>query len=801
MNLYIYKYNNYYNRIVKFENSLTDYGEPIHVLQDCKDFTPGDGVNTVHIFGSHLINYNGSGDYLIVTDENNNILSRWFIIDTNFSRQGQWNITMHRDLVVDYYERIINAPCFIEKATLPSNSPFIFNKENITVNQIKTSEKLLKDKSGCAWLIGYYDKTKKNEMSGTVPVNIQANIGDAISINTPIEDWEFYKYVDGTEELKSNPTDIKFRIYGKNVNGRNDGSIVVDAYGNRINWYVGQNNSSLDLGGVSVEYPSEQWANAIERRRDVLFLQLPNYFNYVASNSNELTEILNLHGKTIVDSNGKYFKITVLSNSSINGEESKFITAGALFNTLTEATDDYPSGSRDYITGNPNESSFEVYLTLTSYTIVLNEQVEFETTYDLSDNKGLTTSDSPWNIFAIPYGNITILDEIGSTILETNKQIALTTVMAMQYQKPTIIYDIQLLPYCPVQDLINQEGEIRITNTSQYSFIKSPKLDSPSQFNDVGIIFNVPEARFSFDLTDYKIPCGGSSIEKKLNNECDKWRLASPNYSNYFDFSVEKNNGIQFFNIDCEYKPFTPYIHINPNFNGLYGYDDNSPRGLVCGGDFSLSQVIDQWKQYQIQNKNFQNIFDRQIQNMEVQQNIQRIQEKWQVGLGTAQGAVAGATFGAMGGGGYGAIAGSVVGGAASLAGGIADIQFSEILRTEALDYTKDMFGYQLGNIQALPNTISKISSFNNNNKLFPVLEYYTCTEHEKRAFANKIAWNGMSVGAIGTIKDYLINNWSYNDIESKGYIKGEIIRIENLEDEFHLLKSISDEIYKGVYF
>ena len=58
-----------------------------------------------------------------------------------------------------------------------------------------------------------------------------------------------------------------------------------------------------------------------------------------------------------------------------------------------------------------------------------------------------------------------------------------------------------------------------------------------------------------------------------------------------------------------------------------------------------------------------------------------------------------------------------------------------------------------------------------------------------------------MTVMAIGTIANYIGNNWSYNNIKSKGYIKGEIIRIENLEDEFHLLKSISDEIYKGVYF
>ena len=144
---------------------------------------------------------------------------------------------------------------------------------------------------------------------------------------------------------------------------------------------------------------------------------------------------------------------------------------------------------------------------------------------------------------------------------------------------------------------------------------------------------------------------------------------------------------------------------------------------------------------------------------------------------------------------------GAGTGAIASAIGGIADYQMNEKLRAESLDYTKDMFGYQLGNIKALPNTIAKVSAFNRNNKIFPVLEYYTCTDREKEALANKIAWNGMSVGAIGTIGNYIGNEWSYNDITSKGYIKGRIIRIENLEDEFHLLKEISNEIYKGVYF
>jgi outer membrane lipoprotein SlyB len=449
-------------------------------------------------------------------------------------------------------------------------------------------------------------------------------------------------------------------------------------------------------------------------------------------------------------------------------------------------------------TGTRNDY-YQFNYTSTQYEIQLAEQFDLETTYNITANK-LITTDAPWNIFAIPYSDSLqiVNQEDGSVLIEkTNANISLNAIMSMQKNHPGIIYDVQILPYCPVPKLIQDIDVIEVTNEKEYSLIMSGG-ENPQP---VGIIFNVPESRFSTNLEGYSILGGQTSIEKKLNNQCDKWRICSPNYSNYFDFSVEKNGGVQYFNVDCEYKPFTPYIHINPNFDNLYGEDFNDVRGLVCGGDFSLSQIIDQWEQYQIQNKNFQNIFDRQIQNMEVQHKIGRVQDVVGSIAGVGQGAASGALTGGMIGGGYGAVAGAVIGGVSSLAGGIADISINEQLRNEALDYTKDQFGYQLGNIQALPNTISKISSLNGNNKLFPILEYYTCTDEEKIAFLNKIAWNGMTIMIIGKMNDYINNSWTYNGIESKGYIKGRLIRIpEIIGEDLHVANTIANELNKGIF-
>ena len=72
-------------------------------------------------------------------------------------RAGQYTLTLHRDLVADHYEELLddNTKIFIEKATLVDSDPAIYNSENITFNQIKKSEDLLKDETNCPWVVGY----------------------------------------------------------------------------------------------------------------------------------------------------------------------------------------------------------------------------------------------------------------------------------------------------------------------------------------------------------------------------------------------------------------------------------------------------------------------------------------------------------------------------------------------------------------------------------------------------------------------------------------------------------------------
>ena len=778
------QYNNYYNRIVKREEDPLNYLNYELFRLTATNFNPNDGVNTEHIVNMDDGIY---PDYMVVFNEASELVSRWFIIECDRIRGGQYRLTLHRDTVADYYEDITSAPCFIEKATLNYDDPLIFNEEDMSFNQIKTKETLLKDRTGCPWIVGYYDKDQGLE--GSVDYN-EFDTVPYIDIGVPIEDWEFYQYrIESGNKLKA---PISSGKYLTKVSNTASGDIINSEYKTDIS--NGATSVSI-LGNLATVY-GLRYNKDIQGAAPLLQMSFQNYgmgnlkqllLNGYASNVSQATfnEMLQFTEGTIIkDSRGDFFTVSYASTGSVTEDIS--ITSGSLFNAL--ATIAYNTG----FTGTAGPQDFIAQLQYTEYVISITPATSLNITWSLpAGATKLTTNDAPYNIFAIPYGNITIKDDGDNTLLTTDKDFGMAVAAAIVKKgaagSTPIVYDVQLLPYCPVQELIDIDNNIRVTSELQYSFVND------ANSNPVGIIFHLPKSQFTFNVIE-TISIPENAIEKKISNQCDKYRLCSPNFNGYFDFSPAKNGGVGWFNVDCYYKPYQPYIHINPNFGGLYGQDFNDPRGLICGGDFSLSSISDAWEAYQIQNKNFQEIFDRQIKNMEIQNKYQRQQDIATAIAGGVQGAVSGIGTGLLISGGNPIAAAAVgVGGAlASGIAGIADVNINQALRNEAIDFTKDNFGYQLGNIQALPSTLTKVTSINNNNKIFPLLEYYTCTDREKQALRDKLTYNGMTVMVIGTIGDYIKAEPSY--------IKGKIIRLPEINEDYHIANEIAREINLGIY-
>ena len=283
---------------------------------------------------------------------------------------------------------------------------------------------------------------------------------------------------------------------------------------------------------------------------------------------------------------------------------------------------------------------------------------------------------------------------------------------------------------------------------------------------------------------------------RKLANECDLVRLVSQNYSAIFEFSPAKSGGVDGFLADCTYKPWSPYIHILPKLKGLYGdkfVSIDDARGLICGGDMSLPQLSNEWANYQLQNKTYQEMFDRQIKNMDVQNDVNRQAAIAQLIAAPITGGAAGAATAAkLGSGLTGAIAGGLVG---AIGGGITagvDLANTVKMMEENKSYAIDMYGYNLQNIQAVPTSLTKTSALTYNTRVWPFIEYYTCTESERKALKDKIKYNGMTIMKVGQLSNYPLGE--------DNFYKGQVIRLPDSRIDGHMAFEIYNELNKGVY-
>lgn len=756
MNLIFLDYNTYGNRIVKKENTLSDYINYEVARETTANFNINDGVDTVAVVNSSTV-----GNYLLVLDSESNILSRWFIMESIYKRNGQHFVKLHRDLMVDYWEGIKTAPCFIEKATVPSTDSAIFNKENMTFNQIKTSETPLKDETGCAWVVGYIPKDSfqnTTQIDGDVILDYTADYEYSTSADFPLADLVNQEYNGPAYNI----------IYETNIKYTTTGSVF--AFG------FSKNNSNLayyqpvsDADSTTLSYSTstppiigqDLYSNFSPSMttgiNDSYFRAYTNYSGNTLTNPT-IEELMEWDGKIIkINNTGMYYRIDIDINQ--NNADKTFVSEvselGVTWNTLLNKT--RLSGTT------PNSKSFRLAYNYDKYVLRLNQIFTGAKTTLNSTRYHL--EDQPYDMFCIPYSNDFEIYKNGTKILTANKSIATNMAIAIGEKTGTgNIYDIQLLPYCPVRYMIKDDGTFDIGDAFVH-YVKD------ANDNNIGVILWATTSAFTLD-----IPYNISVNDVKLENECDVYRLSSPNFNGQFEFSAAKNGGVSSFNVDCNYKPFNPYIHINPNFGRLYGRDFNDARGLICGGDFSLPQLSNAWANYELQNKNYQNIFDRQIQHMEVNNAINNINS------------VAGIIGGGIG---TGLATGNIGAGLGSLLAGGIDLGLQVAQQQETIDYTKDLFGYQLGNIKAIPTNLTKTTAFTYNNKIFPILEYYTCTEEEKQALRDKIKYNGMTIMRIGKIEDYL-------QVE-QSYIKGQLIRLQVDEDN-HLLEAIRQEVNKGVY-
>ena len=786
---YLLNFNNYYNREYKKLYDLNDYLDYMKYSWSNVNFNPGDGITT-----SIPVNYDGEVNYLVLTDNTvpgtvgeETIVSRWFIIESKFTRMGQRVLTLRRDILVDY-SSMATATVFAERGYVPNTSSLIYNSEGNSYNQIKKSEKLIKDESESAWLVGYlapnvFDNGNVTIQGSNTSVQYDYSFAtlDEMNLAFPgvglIPTMLFYNF--GSIDLRFLSLAEGNQTYMWRVDFPNDminyeTTSVPAADATMI---IRQANLPDVEGLLTDNFLKPTVANIIS---DKLVL------DYSSVSRESVTKIINnrdVIARVGTASGGyTYYQLSVgTAQSSLQKHEIRSTTASNTFEYLTNQMSQLNAAG--VATGTPDryfmeciESYFSCYwrnIPVTANTI------ELKTTTAKVDS-------SPYYCFAIPYHAVRVIK--GNETIITDPRESLLLARNIATQLGSFCYDVQLLPYFPLQSYIDSMGRIDTTTMPDGTVAVLKSADEVART----FLFWITKPNFSFAVPDTI----AYSSEPKIQNETQFCRLNSPNYSASFDFSIAKNKGVDYWQVDCSYKPYQPYIHVAPNWRGLYGSDFNDARGLICTGDFSIDLMTDKWQEYQIQNKNYNEIFNRQIQSLDLQQSIAKRQDIFGAVAGSLSGAMSGATTGALAGGLPGAIGGGIAGLGISAVGGVMDVIDSQKLRDDARSSQFDMFNYQLGNVKALPNTLTKVSTYNINNKIYPFYEIYEATPEEIGALRQQLKWRGYNLGIIGQLSDF--------QVEGK-YFKGKLIRLEEVHDvslgDNHLLENYNSELQQGIYW
>ena len=889
MTLYILSYNNYFNRQLKKLDTVADYLPFLSLQIDNVSFNPNDGITT-----SQIVNKYDKGNYLICSEDNVSVSSRWFILEANRTRQGQYNLQLKRDSLADNLDSIKDAPIFVEKAMLEDDDPMIVNDEGMQTNKVKIREILLKDASKVPWIVGYCSKTldsAKAEISYT-PESALANavtlseIAKAMGIDEPT-----LAGVIGIDDKK--PTELKVTYKSSFRFGYTPDYVT---YRNFKIWMQPDLSRGYSENYADSEFKDNplfkgdssfllDFESALENSFDLHKASLVNQmdlntgYKYYIGYTDEFKSAIKKYQGALVSYLGNLYRISFDNNG-----QNKTTTLGpkgyGSFYAFKDIIDDMtlPSGWRKYDNG-------QAALDLFNYNYI----IKMETVSDYAITTTIPTTRKTMNkevydMFCMPAEDIIV--EMDGWDYMMQGDLCKGIARAMKTAMDASIYDIQLLPYCPIPSIAAEKLNVdSLTVNKDFQWI-SPKsattrsyvktyisselkwyeqnpgfadtpfycyIDLPDFYSSSGVArisnvksdqYDVPanslnkvlDGRWMFIISDYGgslqdldegdlsmtftctytvVHCGiifwcsensfNVSIDQnlslehsmKIDSNLCSYRLCSPNYQGSFEFNVAKNGGkVEGFKADCTYKPYNPYIRVYPNFDWLYGTDFGDGRGLICGGDFSLPQVSDAWASYQLQNKNYQNTFNREIQSLDYNNSIALRNQKIGMFTGALSDAAKGAGLGSLAGGMGHSITGGIIGGAiggfASLIGGIADTQTMVQQQREQRQLSLDKFSYQLGNIQALPYTISKVGTFDINSKVFPFLEFYTCTNKELEAFENKIKYESMTVMRIGTLEEFKKTDMSY--------IKGSLIRLD-ISDDSNLVNDIYSELYKGVYY
>lgn len=765
MNILLYKnFNNYYNRIVKRREDTADMDDYYLCSELNINFSPNDYMMTKQLVNHQLAN---QADYVILEDEDENIDSRWFVIESKRKRKNQWELTLRRDVLADNWDKIKTSPAYIYKGHVDYGNPLLWNSEGIALNQIKKAEYSLvgnEIKNQQPWIVGYVaTNVEKKDYELEVEYTGYDYLG-----------WgPFSNVVDTTDPVKTYNNIVSNGNISLSIKIRLDHLLWQE---NRVDYWKPWTNDyeRVDDGGYWTptflsNSPGASLPNLIEFSSTLTNNIKATTANGITSLGNKVVEdVFTDNDERICFVNGNYYRVKVSNTSTTH-----FYDAS---NYVNDIKNSYDAQVQSYsVVGsyvvNYNKHSITVEALGSSYGATVKQKLVLPTT------QSIPNTGAPYKIFTMPMDAFYDSNE-GIYI---NKEDILPQALSVAKAFGNELYDLQIIPYCPL--------------TNADIGIKLPLGVLSIECNDTAYIINIDKTVKSVIYWCKSTTTSGIleipntlkyrlSEASKVDNDTLLYRLVSPNYNGTFEFNPVKNNGLNYFKYDQTLKPYSPHIHVAPNFGGLYNKDFGDARGLICSGDFSLPRSTSEWANYELNNKNYQLQFQRQIDSMELRKN-------WGVAEGVVNSVLGSVVGGAIGGSKFGP-AGTVAGASLGIVESGLNLGESLSIQNDSIQASKQQFEWNLQNIKARPYNLTNIGVLNEDYKYAPFLEIYSCSDTEAKALENKIKYEGMTINVIGTIQEY------YN--RDGGFLKASIIRLENVAEDYNLVNEINNELMKGVY-
>jgi len=355
----------------------------------------------------------------------------------------------------------------------------------------------------------------------------------------------------------------------------------------------------------------------------------------------------------------------------------------------------------------------------------------------------ILNSRNPYVIVAIPFWDDGS-SNVGSSKLRIYGYMILN---ALQDKFGSALFDVQLTPY--------SSGEIA----------KCKEIPGSLNYYPLRLI---NETFYSTATINYTENVASNNNQNKTLINTKDYFVKSPTGSNSYNFNIAYyNRQLTKAYVSATYKPFQSIVNIkfdkgSSPYIANVGFNDNIELSFSLP---HLTRYNDAWTQYQLNNKNYKEIFENQV-NKQVENAI--IGSIGNVASGAASGAAMGSIIPGVGtavGAAVGAIGGAV-GGVVSGIGSIRDIS-----------YQKADFEMQIGNIKAQPRSLSSVSEMDFSYKGFAYIEVYDTTDAEKSLFFAYYSRVSYTVNTYEGLNSYITSHWGDN-LDKPVYFKGYIIQL-----------------------